>query len=583
MTSSSVTIAERPATRQAATASVQTQPTLDGQDLKVLVEAGYRWLERHRDIVNALNVFPVPDGDTGINMVLTMKAAWAEIEHSSETHVGRVAQAIAQAALMGARGNSGVILSQILRGMANSLRDKPTVSPRELAASLRAGSETAYKGVVKPVEGTILTVIREASDNAVRAAAVEQNFDFVIAHTLQSAGEAVEKTPSLLPVLAAAGVVDSGGKGLYYILEGMLRGLRGEAVQLDDQTKPSEPKAAAVSVDPFNLPPVRYGFDVQFLLWGTDLDVAAVRQQITAMGDCPLVEGSSTLIRVHVHHFDPSVPLAYGVSQGFLTDVVVENMDAMAAAGLAPDDVKDQLAWGSGRAVQRTASIVHNVGVVVVAPGPGLEEVFLSLAMGPMAVVAGGQTMNPSTQDLLEAVESLDSDEVILLPNNGNVILAARQAHGLAGERLPNKRVEVVPSRTVPQGINAVLAIAVQHDLDQNVVNMTRALSDVVTGEVTVAVRDASIDGVHVKKGDAIGLLDDKLSARGDSPEEVLFALLKQMDALDAENITVYHGDQVDAAAASFLEQQLIAAYPDQRIEIIYGGQPHYHFIISTE
>ncbi|MCA9869937.1 MAG: DAK2 domain-containing protein, partial [Anaerolineae bacterium] len=342
MTSSSVVTPERPAARGEATPV--SQPTFDGQDLKVLVEAGYRWLERHREVVNALNVFPVPDGDTGINMVLTMRAAWTEIENSRETHAGRIAQAIAQGALMGARGNSGVILSQILRGMAFSLRDKAAITPRELAASLRTGSETAYKGVVKPVEGTILTVVREASDNAVRAAAVAQDFDFVFAHMVQSAGEAVEKTPSLLPVLAAAGVVDSGGKGLYYILEGMLRSLRGEEVHLPETPLLTEPKAVAVSVDPFNLPPVRYGFDIQFLLWGTDLDVEAVRQQITAMGDCPLVEGSSTLIKVHVHHFDPSVPLAYGVSQGFITDVVVENMDAMAAAGMAPDDVKDELA-----------------------------------------------------------------------------------------------------------------------------------------------------------------------------------------------------------------------------------------------
>ena len=581
MTSSSVVTPERPAARGETTPV--SQPTFDGQDLKVLVEAGYRWLERHREVVNALNVFPVPDGDTGINMVLTMRAAWAEIENSRETHAGRIAQAIAQGALMGARGNSGVILSQILRGMAFSLRDKAAITPRELAASLRTGSETAYKGVVKPVEGTILTVVREASDNAVRAAAVAQDFDFVFAHMVQSAGEAVEKTPSLLPVLAAAGVVDSGGKGLYYILEGMLRSLRGEEVHLPETPLLAEPKAVAVSVDPFNLPPVRYGFDIQFLLWGTDLDVEAVRQQITAMGDCPLVEGSSTLIKVHVHHFDPSVPLAYGVSQGFITDVVVENMDAMAAAGMAPDDVKDELAWGSGRAVQMEANSVHNVGVVVVVPGPGLEEVFLSLAMGPMAVVQGGQTMNPSTQDLLEAIESLATDEVILLPNNSNVILAAQQAHQLAAERMPSKRAEVVPSRTVPQGINAVLAIAVQDDLDQNVQKMTRALSDVVTGEVTIAVRDASFDGVDVKKDDAIGLLDDTLCARGDSPQEVLFALLEQMDALEAENITVYRGDQIDDATANALEQQLTAAYPDQRIEIIYGGQPHYHFIISTE
>ncbi|MCB0229827.1 MAG: DAK2 domain-containing protein, partial [Anaerolineae bacterium] len=277
MTSSSVAAPERTVPRQGATTVAHTIPEIDGQDLKVLVEAGYRWLERHRDIVNALNVFPVPDGDTGINMVLTMRAAWAEIEHSSETHIGRVAQAVAQGALMGARGNSGVILSQILRGMAHSFRDKASIGPRDLAASLRAGSETAYKGVVKPVEGTILTVVREASDNAVRAAAVTQDFDFVMAHMLESAGEAVEKTPLLLPVLAAAGVVDSGGKGLFYILEGMLRGLRGEAVQLAGQPLLDEPKFASISVDPLNLPPIRYGFDVQFLVWGNNLDVEAIR------------------------------------------------------------------------------------------------------------------------------------------------------------------------------------------------------------------------------------------------------------------------------------------------------------------
>ncbi|MCB0241319.1 MAG: DAK2 domain-containing protein, partial [Anaerolineae bacterium] len=235
------------------------------------------------------------------------------------------------------------------------------------------------------------------------------------------------------------------------------------------------------------------------------------------------------------------------------------------------------------RTVQITAHAVHNVGVLVVAAGPGLEKVFLSVAIPPMAVVAGGQTMNPSTQDLLEAIESLDTDEVILLPNNSNVILAAQQAHRLAADLMPQKRVEVVPSRTIPQGINAVLAITVQDDLDKNVNNMTGALTDVITGEVTIAVRDASFDGVDVKKGDAIGLLDDRLSARGDNPAAVLFTLLEQMDAGDAENITVYHGDQIDSTAAETLEQQLIAAYPDQRIEIIYGGQPHYHFIISTE
>jgi DAK2 domain fusion protein YloV len=324
------------AQQEARSAGLKTE--LDGQDFKVMFEAGYRWLEQHRDIVNALNVFPVPDGDTGINMVLTMRAAWAEIEQSKETNIGRIVQSAAQASLMGARGNSGVILSQILRGLAQSIRGKNTIDARELAAGLRAGSEIAYKGVVKPVEGTILTVIREASDSAVLAAAVEPDLEFVLAHTVHTANEAVERTPALLPVLAAAGVVDSGGKGLYYILDGMYRGLRGELNELTQQPLLAEPRAAA-SIDPYNLPRKRYGFDVQYLIWGSNLDVDAIRRRIVEIGDCPLVEGSSTLVKVHVHHFDPSVPLAYGLSQGFITDVVVENMDAMAAAGAVPDDV----------------------------------------------------------------------------------------------------------------------------------------------------------------------------------------------------------------------------------------------------
>jgi uncharacterized protein len=275
-----------------------------------MIAAGYAWLERHKEIVNALNVFPVPDGDTGTNMFLTMRAAWREIDHSDEEDASRVAQAVAQGALMGARGNSGVILSQILRGMAHAFRHKPVITAHDLAHGLRHGSDTAYKGVVRPVEGTILTVIRQAADAAQKAAAVEDDLDFVLAHIVQAAGEAVEQTPSLLPVLAKAGVVDSGGKGLFYILEGMHRGLRGEPVTPPAETSTAAPQQTAV-LDPHNLPPVRYGFDVQFLLWGTDLQVDAIRRWMIEHGDFALVEGSPTLVKVHVHVFDPSAPLAF--------------------------------------------------------------------------------------------------------------------------------------------------------------------------------------------------------------------------------------------------------------------------------
>ncbi len=539
--------------------------------------AGYAWLERHKETVNALNVFPVPDGDTGTNMFLTMRAAWREIDHSDEEDIGRVAQAVAQGALMGARGNSGVILSQILRGMAHAFRHKPAITGSDLALGLRRGSDTAYKGVVKPVEGTILTVIRTAADAAQKAAAVDDSVTFVLAHTVQAAGEAVEQTPRLLPVLAKAGVVDSGGKGLFYILEGMQRGLNGESTAPVVEA-PAAGAPAAGALDPYNLPPVRYGFDVQFLLWGAALQVDAIRRWMIENGDFALVEGSSTLVKVHVHVFDPSAPLAYGVRQGFLTDVVVENMDAMAAAGQTPEDVKDELSTAPGHS-PLLAEHVGPIGVVAVAPGPGLADVFESLGVG--RVIFGGQTMNPSIQELCDAMDALPTDEVILLPNNSNIIMAARGAADEAARR--GKRVEVVPSRTAPQGISALLAFNLQASLEENVAAMTGALAAIDTGEVTVAVRDAEIDGLAVRTDDVIGLLNDTLTTVASSPEEAVFNLLAQMQAGEAEIITVYYGDQIDAPAAEALGARLAAAYPDQEIEVIAGGQPHYHYILSTE
>ncbi len=558
---------------------VNPDSDLNGRELKAMLHAGYTWLERHKEIVNQLNVFPVPDGDTGTNMTLTMRAAWRETDQSDDD-AGHIAQAAAQGALMGARGNSGVILSQILRGMAHAFRNKTTLSAHDLATGLRQGCDTAYKGVVKPVEGTILTVIREAADAAQKAEAVESTVGFVLAHVVQAAAEAVERTPTLLPVLAKAGVVDSGGKGLFYILEGMLLGLRGESAASPTAVPAMVPIEQAAALDPYNLPPVRFGFDVQFLVWGSALDVAVIRQWMIEHGDFALVEGGPTLVKVHVHVFDPSLPLAYGIQKGFVTDVVVENMDAMAAAGALPEDVKDSLSTAP-KTTQIYSESDAGIGIIAVAPGLGLREVFESLGVG--AVVAGGQTMNPSAQEMLHAVEALPTDEVILLPNNSNIILTAQQAKQIAAERLPHKQVEVVPSRTVPQGISALLAFNLQASLADNVLSMTRALANADTGEVTVAVRAAHIDGIDVQAGDVIGLLNDTLTTKADTPEEVVFNLLAQMDADQAEVITVYYGDPVDQATAEALGAHIVERYSAQELEVISGGQPHYHYIISTE
>jgi DAK2 domain fusion protein YloV len=505
-------------------------------------------------------------------MYLTMRAAWGEVAKGDDDDIGRVAQAVAQGALMGARGNSGVILSQILRGMAHVWRDQGRVEAEGLVLGLQRGSDTAYKGVVKPVEGTILTVIREAAEAARRAAVVEKDIFFILDHTVQAAAESVERTPLLLPVLARAGVVDSGGKGLYYVLEGMARGLRGEPLRAARSEGTGYDITTAI--DPLRLPPIRYGFDVQFLVWGTGLDVEAIRRRMQEMGDHVLVEGSETLVKAHVHVFDPSVPLAYGYSLGFLTDVVVENMDAMATAGQVPHDVTDMLSMAQ-QPVQ-AAEGVDRIGVIAVVPGPGLQRVFESL--GVAAVVPGGQTMNPSTQELWRAIEGLPVDEAILLPNNSNIILTAQQA-----QELSSKRVKVVPSRTVPQGVSALLALNRQAGLEENATLMTRALADIDTGEVTMAVRDASFDGVTVKAGEVIGLLNDTLSAKGRSPEEVVSILLAQMEADHREIITIYHGQEITAAVAQALGSEVAAAYPDQEVEVISGGQPHYFYIISAE
>jgi len=563
---------------------------LDGSAFRDLLTAGLAWLDRHHEIVNALNVFPVPDGDTGTNMLLTMRSAHKEIRAESLSSVAEVAKAAAHGALMGARGNSGVILSQILRGIARSLDGVISLTGPTLAAALSEGSRIAYKGVNRPVEGTILTVVREAADAAQNAAELDPDLRLILARTVRAADEAVANTPNLLPVLAQAGKVDSGGKGLFFILEGMYRALIGEATAAlaplagATVTPAAEPAAARPAKGKRTLPPFVYGFDVQFLVEGPNLNAAAIRETIAAMGDCPLVEGDNSLVKVHVHVPNPGVPLAYAVSLGFVTDVIVENMDDMhipaMPAGYDPVPPRFDAATGGARlpAADAIPTPIEGPGIIAVAPGAGLAQVFRSL--GAHAIVSGGQTMNPSTHDLLEAVNKVPAAEVIILPNNGNIVMAAGQAQALAG---PDKKVVVVPSKTVPQGIAALLALNPHTDLDRNVQAMTAALGHIQTGEVTVAVQDARFDGIQVHAGDVIGLLNDVLTARGSTAEEVATQLLAQMGAATLEVITLYRGQPVTADQAAAMQRKLQELYPDQEIEVVDGRQPFYHYIISAE
>jgi DAK2 domain fusion protein YloV len=537
---------------------------VDGQGFKRLIVAALAWLQRHQAVINALNVYPVPDGDTGTNMVLTMRSAWAEIEDSPEHNVGRVARQMAHGALMGARGNSGVILSQIWRGFARSLDEKDILQADDLADACREGAATAYKGVVKPVEGTILTVAKAVADAAERAVERTDNLVNVLERIVFSAHEAVALTPSLLPVLEEAGVVDAGGQGLFIILEGMLRYMRGEAVGEDVRLVES----VDLLSEGMALGETGYRYDVQFLLVGEDLDVDKIRGRIAEMGDCPLAVGDPTTVRVHVHVSDPGVPISYGASVGSIRDVVVEDMQAQYQDFILDHERPVTAA--------RSSQPIGDIGVVAVVPGDGLARVFQSLGVG--AVVRGGQTMNPSTQDLLEAVEGLPTDQVVILPNNGNVIMAAEQSRELS-----DKEVVVVPTRFVPEGIAALLALNYQAGLETNVRAMKRALKDVETGEITLATRSATINGVEVAHGEVIGLHNGELKVGGQTVEDVARELLSAMNSRDREIITLYYGEDVSEEEANALAESLEQDWPEQDVEVIPGGQPHYLYIISVE
>ncbi len=536
---------------------------IDGQEFKWLTKAALAWLQHHQQAINALNVYPVPDGDTGINMVLTMQSAWDEIKDSPERNVGQVAHRMAHGAMYGARGNSGVILSQIWRGFARGLDEKDVYRAQDLADAFQEAVATAYTAVVEPVEGTILTVARAVADTATKASGGTDDLVQMWERLVFAAHEAVVLTPSLLPVLAEAGVVDAGGQGLYVILEGMLRHMRGEPIAEDIDL------SEAVNFVMTGLTPsgVGYGYDVQFLIVGQDLDVDTTRQEITAMGECSLVVGDQAMIKVHVHVPDPGIPISYGARLGSLRDVIVEDMQAQY------QDFVEQKASAATKAQPAPA---QEIGVVAVVMGEGLARVFQSL--GASAIVHGGQTMNPSTQDLLDAIESLPSKQVIVLPNNSNVVMAAKQARDLS-----SKPVAVIPTKFVPEGVAALLGLNPQADLETNVSAMEFAVDGIQTGEVTFATRSATIDGLEVADGEIIGLHNGTLKVTGSNVEDVVRELLKVMDTAQGEIITLYWGETVSEDDAQTLAELVQHDWPEQEVEVIAGGQPHYHYILSVE
>lgn len=578
----------------------------DGRHFRKLVQAGLAWLEKHQQHVNALNVFPVPDGDTGTNMLLTMRSAYIRIQDSEDRHVGRVAQELSHGALMGARGNSGVILSQIWRGLARSLKDKETFSAEELAVALKEAADTAYKGVMRPVEGTILTVMREGALEAQDAVLKSQDLRFLLERLVERCQQSLARTPDLLPILKQAGVVDSGGQGLIYILEGMLRYVYGQMQELQMQLPPAAAPAQALAAPAHGLD---YPYDVQFILMGQELDVLQVRERIDAMGDSTVVVGDEQTIKVHVHVKDPGVPLSYGTSLGHITDVVVENMQMQmeeiigaagaAAVGAGQTAAVDQPAGGDQGMAAGDQGMVEDlissamdagdyeedtvvavqpgqIAVIAVAPGAGLARIFRSL--GAAAVVDGGQSNNPSTEEIFQATQDVPTDKIIILPNNKNIILAAESVRELSP-----KQIVVLPTRTVPQGISALISLDPEGELAATAAAMENAFSHVVTGEITRATRTVTLNGVTCQKGEYIGLVNGQLSASGADLNELLLALLHEMEAGSRELLSVYAGEDVTAAELAAVGEQIEAKYPHLELELLGGDQAHYYYILGAE
>jgi fatty acid kinase len=549
------------------------QKPVDGRSFKRLVEASLVWLRTNQQIVNALNVFPVPDGDTGTNMVLTMQAAFDEINGSTEQNIGKIAHATAHGALMGARGNSGVILSQLWRGFARVMDNKATLDIPTLVQALAAARDTAYKGVVRPVEGTILTVAKDvalAVEKAVAEAEAPENIDLigVLDLMVSAANLSVQHTPELLPVLKEAGVVDSGGKGLFFILEGMLRHIDG--LPLDTALNTVVPLAnmalenTLISIEP--------GQDYEVVVDFRpveELDLINFYQNLEDMGTSIQLGEGDGMYRLHIHVPTEKLyrPIDYTRTLGTITKVAIENLV----------DQVESLSEGCGEEKITLSPIEPGQNAVItVTPGLGIGRVFASL--GVAGIVEGGQSMNPSTQEIIHAFENLPTDKIIILPNNKNIILTAK-----AAAELTVKKVAVIPSRSVPQGLAAMMRLIPDGDFDSVVAEMTNALDDVETGEVTIATRSVEIDGVQVEEGQIIALHNGKLVLSATCLEDACLGLLEKAHADHFELITLFYGSNITKTEAFRIADIVRLRYSEQEIEVQEGCQPHYQFIISIE
>ncbi len=535
--------------------------SINGNDLVRCVKAGCIRLEHNREQVDLLNVFPVPDGDTGTNMYLTLLSAVKEGEKHSSEPLGKVAKAVSMGSLMGARGNSGVILSQIFRGIARVLDGKAEANAMDLALALRAGSDTAYKAVMKPVEGTILTVIREIAKACEKEAQDGNDILGTLLAGLQEGQRTLEKTPSMLPILKEAGVVDSGGRGLLYFLEGAIDGLAdAKDIPLDVYKEKFAMQQPVSSKEDISL---EFQYCTELLIKGENLDPDDIKDHLQPLGDSMLVVGEDEIVKVHIHSNHPGKVLETALQFGQLSDVKINNM-------------LEEVHENRNNIVEQKPAFAKKIGLVAVGVGDGIVGILSSL--GVDIVVQGGQTMNPSTEDLLIACNEVSAPAVIILPNNKNIIMAAQQVRELC-----DKEVEIVAACSVMEAISALIAYNSEGKLQEIAAAMTEEMQRISYAEVTHAVKDSSINGLQIEEGDVIGMIDGKIKLKGTAVDDVVMDLLAEMVVEDSELITLLFGNDLAEEEAEALTGKISELYSQCEVEMHYGGQPHYSYLLSVE